>query len=108
MCTGVLDPVGGLAEIGQKRFPEDVGSPEDVLADSATQAEWDALNIRQQGEAKARGYTIDSDLSRARASNASQQGYLSAAGTLLGGTAKAAAQYAAINGEEPQTWRRAG
>jgi hypothetical protein len=73
------------------------GSPEDVLADSATNAELDVLIIRSNGENRARGYQSDSNLSRMRGDSAAESGYLSAAGTLLGGAAKTYDHYQSLN-----------
>ena len=64
------------------------GSIEDVLADSATQAEWDSLLIRHGGEQRARGYTSEANLAGARAKNVSTSGYLMAAGDLASGAAR--------------------
>ncbi len=73
------------------------GSPEDVLAECATMAEWDALNIRAAGENRARGYQANADLYGMRASAASQAGTLSAAGQLLDGVAKTYDAYSRVN-----------
>jgi hypothetical protein len=65
------------------------GSIEDVLADSATNAEWDALLVRHGGETQARGYRNEASLYGAQAKNASAAGYLAAAGALGQGAGQA-------------------
>lgn len=66
------------------------GSPEDVLYQSASNAELDALKIRHGGELKAMGYENSAALSIMEGANARDSGYLSAAGILLKGSADAA------------------
>ena len=63
------------------------GSVEDVLADSMANAELDNMIIKYRGEAAARGYTSQAQLSNMQASAAKSGSYWSAAGTLLGGGA---------------------
>lgn len=59
------------------------GSPLDVLADSAAQAELDNLNTRYNYDLRARGFDNTSNLERSNASNAMSSGYLNAAGGAL-------------------------
>lgn len=61
------------------------GTPLDLLEESATQAEMDVNTIKQLGYMKAKGANIDASMEAARAQNATQGGYLKAAGTLLSG-----------------------
>jgi hypothetical protein len=61
----------------------------DVLADSETNAELDALLIRHSGEMRARGYQNGATREGARAKNSRTAGYISAAGELIGGGARA-------------------
>jgi len=68
------------------------GSPEDVLYQSASNAELDALKIRHGGELKAMGYENSAALSIMEGANARESGYLSAAGMLLQGSANAASK----------------
>lgn len=70
------------------------GSPLDTLVDTAMLGELDALTIRSNAAREAYGYKVnatnaraDASLSRANASAAKTGGYLSAAGTVLGGAA---------------------
>lgn len=76
------------------------GSPLDTLVDTATMGELDALTIRRNAareaydyEAQGVNYRADAGLSRMNASAAKMGGYLSAAGTILGGGAKAYQSY---------------
>ena len=76
------------------------GSPLDTLVDTAVLGELDALTIRQNAAREAYDYQVqgvnsraDASLSRMNASSAKKGGYLAAAGTVLGGGAKAYGQY---------------
>jgi hypothetical protein len=60
----------------------------DVLEESAATAEMDALRIRHGGQVKAQGFANDSSLYRMQGQASKEQGYISAAGTLIGGAAK--------------------
>lgn len=55
----------------------------DVFQASAEQAELDAQLIKYDGEMRARGYSIDSDLETARGKSARSQAGLTAAATLI-------------------------
>ncbi len=79
------------------------GSPLDTLVDTAVAGEIDALTIRSNSYREAYDHNVDAvnkragaTLSRMSASAASTGGYLNAAGTILGGGAKAAS-YAKTN-----------
>lgn len=72
------------------------GSPLDLMIDTAVAGEMDALTIRSNTYREAYDYRVDAagrradaGLQRAQASAAKTGGYLSAAGTLLGGGASA-------------------
>lgn len=76
------------------------GSPLDNLVDTAELAELDALTIRRNAaneaydfETQGVNYRADANLSRMNASAARTGGYLSAAGTILGGGATAYKDY---------------
>lgn len=60
------------------------GSPMDVFASSAVEAELDAQTIGYNYEMKARGYDAEASLSNSRASNARTGAVFSAAGQVLG------------------------
>ena len=62
------------------------GSPLDVLAMSAANAEQDALNVRKAGEQKANMLYEDARMGRKSAEFAQTSGYMAAAGALLQGT----------------------
>jgi len=63
------------------------GSPLEVLQDSATEAELDALTIRYNGELGAMGYRDDATMARMRGSNAQTEGYFRAGSAILSGAA---------------------
>lgn len=65
------------------------GSALDILSQSARDAELDYQTILHGGEMQARGYQNTANLERSRAANAMSSGYMSAAGTLIGGAGKA-------------------
>lgn len=64
------------------------GSAMRVAADSAAQAELDALNLRYEGQMQAFGYTREAALERQRARYARNAGYFAAASSILGGAAQ--------------------
>lgn len=66
------------------------GSPLDVLAMSASNAELDRQSILYRGELRGMGYDSEAALDRQRASTANTQGFFGAASALLTGGAKAA------------------
>ena len=75
------------------------GSPLDVLVDTATMGELDALTIRSNTAREAYDYQVqaangraDANLSRANAKNTKKGGNLTAFGTLLTGAGKAYGQ----------------
>lgn len=76
------------------------GSPLDTIVDTAVLGELDALTIRTNSYREAYDQKVDAaskragaQLSRMSADSASTGGYLAAAGTVLGGGAKAYGQY---------------
>ena len=76
------------------------GSPLDTLVDTAVAGELDALTIRSNSYREAYGYNVDAankragaQMSRMAANSAETGGWLNAAGTILGGGAKAYGQY---------------
>jgi hypothetical protein len=64
------------------------GSPLDVLEESASTAELDALTIRHGGEVKAQAFENEARLESWKGKQARTQGYLTAASSLLGTGAK--------------------
>lgn len=69
------------------------GSAADVMQQSATDAELDALTLRYEGDMRARGLMIGAEQERyqgavagANASAARRSGYMQAAGSILAGT----------------------
>ncbi|TXG77625.1 hypothetical protein E6Q11_02530 [Candidatus Dojkabacteria bacterium] len=69
------------------------GSALDVLEESASNAELDALTVRHAGETRARAFEAQANLERFRGRNARTAGYLGAATTLLKFGGGAAASY---------------
>lgn len=65
------------------------GSAQDVLEESAANAELDALKIKHGGEVRAKGFEADAELSRAKGEAAQTSATFSAAGSLLEATPKA-------------------
>lgn len=65
------------------------GSAMRVAADSAAQAELDALNLRYEGQMQAFGYTREAAIERQRARYARNAGYFGAVTSILGGGAQA-------------------
>lgn len=63
------------------------GSPLDVLAESAANAELDRLTIKYSGELKAKGFDTDAKMSEAEASAIGSASMFKAAGAILGGFA---------------------
>jgi hypothetical protein len=68
------------------------GSAADVMAQSARDAELDALTLRYEGDMRARGLMAEAEgeryqgrVAEMNASNAKTSGYLNAAGSILGG-----------------------
>lgn len=64
------------------------GTPLDVLQESATNAELDAIAIRHGGEMRARSYQGEAELSRYRGSSYRDAAYMSGVGELLTGGAR--------------------
>ena len=76
------------------------GSPLDTIVDTAVLGELDALTVRRNAAREAYDYDVqavngraDATLSRMNAKAAKTGGYLSAAGTVLGGAGKAYSGY---------------
>jgi len=65
------------------------GSPLDVLADNASEAELEALTIRYRGDVEAGRQESEARLSRARGKNAVTQGWIGAGAALLQGATSA-------------------
>lgn len=65
------------------------GTAADIIGESAANGELDALKLRHAGSVKAAGYQSDVSLDRMRADAYGTSGYLSASGSLLGGTGRA-------------------
>lgn len=74
------------------------GSPLDVLADSASEAELEALTIRYRGETEARRQESEARLARARGKSAVSQGWIGAGAQLLQGAASAYKIYQPVGG----------
>lgn len=70
------------------------GSALDLFEDNAIEEELDRLSILYQGEVDATGFGASASLDEMRGRAARNAGYVSAAGTLLGGAAKSAGIYA--------------
>jgi hypothetical protein len=66
------------------------GSPLDVLAESASNAELDSLTTRHSGEIRAQSFDSEARLERFRGTNALTSSRISAAGALLGAGARGA------------------
>lgn len=78
-----------IAAYGAAGVEAGAGSPSDVLADSSRQATLDNLSTQYNYKLKGLGYTDQAALDKSNASNATTSGYLSAAGSLIGGASKA-------------------
>lgn len=66
------------------------GTVGDVLSESASMAEFDALKIRRGGELRAQGYADDASFLKKAAGSTRAGGYLSGIGTGFAGAAKTA------------------
>jgi len=78
------------ARFGAQNIEINDGSALDVQADTAYLGELDALTIRNNAAREAWGYKVQAEDYRARGRIARMEGTYGAAGTLLGGFAKAA------------------
>lgn len=76
---------GLLAEYGASGVVSGEGSPLEVLAQSASNAEWDRQNIIYGGRVRANSLRNQSGLDVTQGETAQQNGYLSASGSLLQG-----------------------
>ncbi len=74
------------------------GSAERLQQDSAVQAELDALSVRYEGRLRGLGFQNEARFARSRGRAAVTSGWLSAAGSLLGGMSDATALRAAGGG----------
>lgn len=82
--------IGAISEgYGASGVSGTQGSAQDMIESGARESELDSLKIKYGASLKAAGYTNTATLSSTEANAASTGGYLSAAGTLLGGGAKA-------------------
>lgn len=72
------------------------GSVIDLIGDMTTQGELERQNALWQGEMQARGFNIDSALSKSQARNARRAGRLRVAGTLLSGASQIGGQVASF------------
>lgn len=70
---------------GASGVQSDSGSPVDVLADSASMAELDALTTQYNYRLKALGYENQAELDRSNAKNARTSSYLNAASQVMNG-----------------------
>ena len=61
------------------------GSPADIIEESAAAAELDRIMILRGGESRAEGFRLSAAGERAAGKSAQRSGYLSVAGSLLGG-----------------------
>lgn len=84
-----------LAGFGASGVATDEGSPMDALRMSVQNAKFDEGAILYKGRLRASGYADDEELSRRAGRTAEEQGYFSAASSLLVGTGRAAATYQA-------------
>jgi len=84
---------GMVANYGANGIDPGSGTATDVINDSISQATLDNLNIKYNYQLKALGYQNSATLDSSAASNDTTAGYLSAAGSALGGVSGAAKQY---------------
>lgn len=80
-----------------------VGSPLDVLGDSAAQAEQDRLNLRYNYQMRATGFSNQANLDEMAASNAQTSGYLNAAGGAMGAYSRTGGTTIPNYGKTPST-----
>jgi hypothetical protein len=91
------------ANYGANGIDPGSGTATDVINDSISQSTLDNLNIKYNYQLKALGYQNSATLDSSAASNDTTAGYLSAAGSALGGTAGAMKQYYNNGGGVPVT-----
>lgn len=84
------------AAFGASGATVDIGSPEDVLADTAYQGEKDALTIRHNAALQAWGYQSQANLYKSQASNALTRGWMGGGTSLLTGVAQGFSTYATM------------
>lgn len=80
---------GLLANYGASGVVSGEGSPLEVLAQSAANAEWDRQTIVYNGRVRANSLRNQAGLDTAQGETAEQNGYMSAAGSLLQGAGQA-------------------
>jgi len=80
-----------------------MGSPMEIMAASARQAELDAQVARYRGELGAVGYETQASLLTAQSKSIRQAGVIAAGSSLLSGAASAAGGYAAASGPPTRT-----
>lgn len=73
-----------------------VGTPLDVLSETAALGELDALTIRYNGENNAQSYKQDAELERMRGRSAKTRGFFGAASHLIGGLSDAASSAGSV------------
>ena len=78
-----------VANYGASGVDVGSGSPLDVLRESASTAKLDNLTTLYNYQLKSQGYSNTAALDSAQSDNATTAGYLSAAGTALGGASQA-------------------
>lgn len=76
-----------VASYGAAGVDVGLGSPTDVLAESARMSALDALTIKYNYKLKAQGFATQANLDDMTASNAKTSGYFKAGGALLNGYA---------------------
>jgi hypothetical protein len=79
------------------------GSPTDVLQMSVTNSALDAETIKYRGRLKATGFFNEAQLDEVAGKTATQQGYLTAASSLLTGAGQAGHSYVLANRGYSQT-----
>lgn len=91
-----------VANYGASGIDVGSGSPLDILRDSASTAKLDNLTTLYNYQLKSQGYTNTATLDSMQSDAATTSGYLSAAGTALGGASKAFS-YAGTGNELPDS-----
>lgn len=86
------------ANFGASGVDPTTGTPLDVMSDSVQQSTLDNLNVKYNYQMRALGYQNSATLDSAASDNATTSGYLSAAGTALGGAGSAMKSYQSANG----------
>jgi hypothetical protein len=84
------------------------GSPADLLASSAVNAEMDVATVRANAAREAWGYEVEATIQRGRAKQARFRSYLGMAGGLLGAGASAAESYGRYTATQSPTGQGTG